>query len=239
MKKLLLLTLLLMPAVTLWAQNTIETPKQIISEVKQAEEQYIYADKTSETVEEALKQAQELLLREVMDYLRQNGENMEDASAFLKDQMVTITIQRGDKFRAFVYIDKQFKTDVSEVKPITEKVFDTITVSETPTVEPTATQVDSTTETILRQIVSMTTRLQVYDFITQLQKDGEKVAFVTHPEAEELESMYVLLYKRGGDIEAILTPPDTQGQRYNITTGLPDAQANHPATSVNGFKLNE
>ena len=107
MKKLLLLTLLLMPAMVLWAQDTIENPKQIISEVKQAEEQYIYADKTSETVEEALEQAKELLLREVLDYLQQSGENIDDAAAFMKDQMVTITVQRGDKFRAFVYIDKR------------------------------------------------------------------------------------------------------------------------------------
>ena len=239
MKKLLLLTLLLMPAVALWAQNTIENPKQIISEVKQAEEQYIYADKTSETVEKALEQAQEMLLREVMDYLQQSGENVGDVSALMKNQMVTITIQRGDKFRAFVYIDKQFNSEVLEKETVDEMNPDAIKVIEKPLEEQTAIRIDSTTETLLQQIASMTTRLQVYDFITQLQKDGEQVTFATHPEAEELESMYVLLYKRGGAIEAILTPPDAQGQRYNIATGLLDSQANYPATSVNGFKLNK
>ena len=272
MKKLLLLVTLLWFAMTLWAQSPTENPKQKISEVKQAEGQYIYADQTSATVEKALEQAQEALLREVMDYLQQNGENLDDASAILKDQMVTITIQRGDKFRAFVYIDKQFGKDGTEVNAPAEQASATImdeiksatpsvveqessvatvtvethevspkpeAVTETPMAEQTTPWVDSSTETILQQIGSMTTRLQVYDFITQLQKDGEKVTFATHPQAEELESMYVLLYKRGGTIEAILTPPDAQGQRYNLATGLPDTQVNHPATSVNGFKLNK
>lgn len=216
MKKLLFLSLLLAHVVALWAQA--EDPKQRISEVKQSEGQYIYADKTCGTVEKALEQAQELLLQEVMNYLKQSGEDADGAAAIVRDQMVTITVQRGDKFRAFVYIDKRQNN-----------------IAESPK-EPEA--IDTTAMTALQHIASMTNRLQVYDYIMMLQKEGEKVAFVSHPEAHEMESMYMLLYKRGGDIKAILTPPDAQGQRYNIVTGQPDTQANHPGTSVNGFVLN-
>lgn len=257
MKKILFLIALLGSAMTLWAQSPTENPKQRISEVKQAEGQYFYADQTSETVEKALEKAQEILLREVMDYLQQSGEDIGVAPELLKDQMVTITIQRGDKFRAFVYIDKQLDRDAALQKPTAEMVTvetgEAIPEAETTqevqqaapmadpaiTDEPASMPTATASSTILQQIGAMTTRLQVYDYITQLQNDGEKVLFATHPEADELESMYVVLYKRGGAIEAILTPPDAQGQRYNIATGLPDAQANHPATSVNGFKLNE
>ena len=242
---------LLCPVMVLWAQSPTENPKQRITEVKQAEGQYIYADQTSVTVEKAVEQAQELLLREVLDYLQQNGETMNDAASILKDQMVTITVQRGDKFRAFVYIDKQFGKEMAEAKQESEKVVEIqktdSTEASTPVNEltktepvvPVADTSDTSASIILQQIGTMTTRLQVYDYIIQLQKEGERVTFVSHPKAEELESMYLLLYKRGGNIEAILTPPDAQGQRYNLTTSLPDAQTNHPATSFNGFKLNE
>ena len=246
MKKLLFLIMLLCPAMVLWAQSPTENPKQRISEVKQAEDQYIYADQTSVTVEKAVEQAQELLLREVLDYLQQSGETMNDAASILKDQMVTITVQRGDKFRAFVYIDKQFGKEKAEAKQEPEKVVEiqktdsteaSTPVSELVKTEPVVPVADTSASVILQQIGTMTTRLQVYDYITQLQKEGEKVTFVSHPNAEELESMYILLYKRGGAIEAILTPPDGQGKRYNLATGLPDAQANHPSTSINGFIL--
>lgn len=249
MKKLLFLIMLVFPAMVLWAQISTENPKQRITEVKQAEDQYIYADQTSVTVEKAVEQAQELLLREVLDYLQQSGETMNDAASILKDQMVTITVQRGDKFRAFVYIDKQFGKEPAEAKQEPEKVVEIqktdSTEASTPVNEltktepvvPVADTSDTSASIILQQIGTMTTRLQVYDYITQLQKEGEKVTFVSHPNAEELESMYILLYKRGGAIEAILTPPDGQGKRYNLATGLPDAQANHPSTSINGFNL--
>ena len=246
MKKLLFLIMLLFPAMVLWAQSPTENPKQRITEVKQAEDQYIYADQTSVTVEKAVEQAQELLLREVLDYLQQSGETMNDAASILKDQMVTITIQRGDKFRAFVYIDKQFGKDKAEAKQEPEKVVEiqkadsteaSMPVNELAKTESVVPVADTSASVILQQIGTMTTRLQVYDYITQLQKEGEKVTFVSHPNAEELESMYILLYKRGGAIEAILTLPDDQGKRYNLATGLPDAQANHPSTSINGFIL--
>ncbi len=246
MKKLLFLIMLLCPAMVLWAQSPTENPKQRITEVKQAEDQYIYADQTSVTVEKAVEQAQELLLREVLDYLQQSGETMNDAASILKEQMVTITVQRGDKFRAFVYIDKQFGKEKAEAKQEPEKVVEiqktdsteaSTPVSELVKTEPVVPVADTSASVILQQIGTMTTRLQVYDYITQLQKEGEKVTFVSHPNAEELESMYILLYKRGGSIEAILTPPDGQGKRYNLATGLPDAQANHPSTSINGFIL--
>ena len=247
MKKLLFLTTLLCSAMALSAQSPTENPKQRITEVKQAEDQYIYADQTCGTVEKAVEKAQELLLREVLDYLQQNGETIDDAALLLKDQMVTITVQRGDKFRAFVYIDKQFDKETAAAKQEPEKVAEiqkTVSmdaskpVSEPAQTEPVAPTADTSVNNILQQISTMTTRLQVYDYITQMQKEGEKVTFVSHPNAEDLESMYILLYKRGGSIEAILTPPDGQGQRYNLATGLPDAQANHPSTSVNGFILN-
>ena len=248
MKKLLLLTLLFMSGMTLWAQNNTENKKQIISEVKQAEEQYIYADKTSRTVEEALEQAQELLLREVVEYLQQSGDSIDDAATFVKDQMVTITVQRGDKFRAFVYIDKQQNKSAETVKePKTDNAKSIVVEEEKPQEKPVEAikveaekptrPAETTVTPMLQQIASMTTRLEVYDYITQLQKKGEKVTFVNHPDAQGMASLYLLLYKRGGTIEAILTPPDAQGQRYNLATGLPDAQDNYPATSLNGFTL--
>jgi len=279
MKKILFLIALLWPVVGIWAQNPGDDSRQRISEVKRAEGRYIYADQTSGTAEKALEQAQEMLLHEVLDYLQQTGRNTENAAAILKDQMVTITVQRGDKFRAFVYIDKQLdkvasetvKSDLvaesqkvekpkkeegiqvvvveepkKEKKPKKEEEIQVVVVEEPKKVDKPKKEeeiqvavAEEPRGVILQQISSMKTRLQVFDYISELQKDGENVSFVSHPNEDNIESMYVLLYRRGGAIEAILTPADAQGQRRNVVTGYPDAIANHPATSVNGFILSE
>ena len=85
----------------------------------------------------------------------------------------------------------------------------------------------------------MTSRLDVYDYVNQLQAEGKPVSFVNQPKGEELEKMYLVLYRRGGTIEAILTPADTDGVRHNMATGNPDALANHPNTSINGIKVEQ
>ena len=246
MKKQLLLIVLICLAGMALAQVPSDQSKQRITEVKQAEGQYIYADKTSGTVEKALELAQETLLREVKDYLRQNGENVENAETILKEQMVTITVQRGDKFRAFVYIEKQFDQDVVKAEPTEQNAKEELQkVEENQKIEPQIMaeepqkREEFQTEAKLQQIAAMATRLQVYDYITQLQKDGENVSFSAHPSPNEMESMYLVLYKRGGAVEAILTPTDTHGQRRNLATGMDDDITNHPGTSVNGIKFNE
>ena len=56
---------------------------------------------------------------------------------------------------------------------------------------------------------------------------------------ECLEKMYLILYRRGGVIEAILTPANADGIRRNLASGEPDALANHPNTSINGIMFEQ
>ncbi len=239
MKKICLLMAFLIPLAMLKAQDKM-TPKEKITQVLQSEEEFLYADQTCATVEQALERAQTILMLEVEAYLKQSGEDGEVVKGTVTEQMVTITVQRGDKYRAFVYINKA---------NLGTEVQDSLS-TEIPVVEEIVTQKADTTMAIvpepsllaseaLTQIAAMTSRLQVYDYICHLQKDGAKISFIEHPNVNEQDSMYLILYKRGGKIEAILTPTDGQGVRHNLATGQPDSKNNHPATSVNGFKYEQ
>lgn len=243
MKKILLIFGLLVFTMAIYAQDE-PTPKAKITQVMQSEEDYLYADQTCATVEQALERAQNILMQEVEAYLKESGNDGEVVKGTVTEQMVTITVQRGDKYRVFVYVNKS-DIDAKTSQPSTE-----VTVEPKPTepiiVSATKTKTDSVqaTEIVVKQnddngilgnIVVMTSRLQIYDYIQLLNKEGENISFVEHPSVDEQARMYLILYRRGGQVEAVLTPSDAQGIRHNLATGEPDTKENHPATSVNGF----
>ena len=237
MKKILLLLAFILPITAVLKAQDETSSKDKINQVLQSEENYLYADQTCATVEQALQRAQNILMREIEAYLQQSGEDGEVVKGAVTEQMVTVTVQRGDKYRAFVYVNKAELGATNQEQPVEKvTVVEQDVIPETPT-EATVdtTQVATEEKGILGQIVAMTSRLQVYDYINELKKDGENITFYEHPNMEEQDDMYLILYKRGGKIEAILTPTDGQGIRHNLATGQPDSKNNHPATSVNGF----
>lgn len=247
MKKICLILILLMTIKAIYAQDEL-TPKEIITQVMQSEDDYLYADQTCATAEQALERAQNILMREVEAYLMESGEDSEIVKGTITGQMVTITIQRGDKYRAFVYVNK---SELGSEKPqvvlsdtIEQNPSDSGVVFHDEVVTPTETDSIQTSESVMMQIeddsvlgniATMTSRLQVYDYIHLLKKDEEDISFFEHPSAKEQTKMYLVIYRRGGRIEAILTPPDEQGTRYNLVTGEPDSKSNYPSTSVDGF----
>ena len=247
MKRVCLILVLMMFTKAYYAQDEL-TPKELITQVMQSEEDYLYADQTCATVEQALERAQSILMREVEAYLMESGEDSEIVKGTITEQMVTITIQRGDKYRAFVYVNK---SELSSEKPqivlsdtVAQNPSDSVVVFHTEVATPTETDSIQASESVVMQIeddsvlgkiATMTTRLQVYDYIHLLKKDGEGISFFEHPSAKEQTEMYLVIYRRGGRIEAVLTPPDEQGIRYNLVTGEPDSKSNYPATSVDGF----
>ena len=264
MKKICLILILFIPFLGLKAQENM-SPKERITQVMQSEEEFLYADQTCATVEQALERAQAILIREVDAYLKQSGGDDEVVKGIVTEQMVTLTVQRGDKYRAFVYINKANlntsnynssvnettiieQTAVSEQAAVTKQTAVTesavasealasneVAVQEKVLVQPVEDVPQVQQYEVLRQITTLASRLQVYDYICLLQKEGERIMFFEHPNANEQENMYLVLYKRGGKIDAILTPVDEQGIRHNLVTGQPDTKNNHPATSVNGF----
>lgn len=246
MKRVCLFLILLMSAMTFYGQDEL-TPKEIITQVMQSEEEYIYADQTCATAEQAMERAQNILIQEIEAYLRESGEDGEVIKGTITEQMVAVTVQRGDKYRAFVYVNKS-ELGAEKPKPIPTETSmpiqcDTL-ISQTVVTIPVEKDTVETSEIVVIQdkdnsvldtIVTMASRLQVYDFIHLLNKDGENISFFEHPSISEQANMYLVLYRRGGRIEAVLTPPDDQGIRYNLVTGEPDSKSNHPATSVDGF----
>lgn len=228
MKKILALFILLLPTMALWAQDEIANQKGRITKVKPSEEEFIYADQTSTTVDQALKHANDLLMKELQEYFQTMGVDFEASKDKIVNNLVTITMQRGNQFRAFVYIKKSL-FDGEGKSPVAEKV------------EPAAPSVSmsSNDDGIFTPMATMESRLQVYDYVNQLKAEGMPITFVNKPQTENMDGLYLVLYRRGGAIEAILTPVDTDGARRNLASGELDDLTNHPNTSINGIKLEQ
>ncbi len=269
MKRLIVLFALLVPMLASWAQEESSTPIKTITEVKQSKDKYLYADQTYTTVDQALTPANEQLMQEVKDYFQMMGMDFEAVKEEVASNMVTITMQRGDQFRAFVYIDKSIfdeKADPqtaqegeqqpSEKPEIQETATDAPAESQSVTVKvPAEDQSANAASDVLTSIlatqivkysmfydafaemIAMDSRLQVYDYVNLLHADGLPISFVNQPQKEDMNGMFLLVYRRGGDIEALLTPVDANGDRYNMRTGELDALKNHPKTSYNGIKI--
>ena len=88
----------------------------------------------------------------------------------------------------------------------------------------------------MRAVINCRTATQVSDLVTNYQKDGANLEYKQHASSKDTD-YYLVVYKRGGKLEAILSP-SARGEVVNIITGEPDGLQNHPGTSLTGFKIN-
>ena len=88
----------------------------------------------------------------------------------------------------------------------------------------------------MRAVINCRSVTQVSDLVTNYQKDGAGLDYKQHASSKDTD-YYLVIYKRGGKLEAILSP-SAKGDVVNILTGEPDGLQNHPGTSLTGFKIN-
>ena len=244
MKRLILFLPLLLAGLAVAAQTDVAEQKAQISQVKQAEEQYIYADETCATPEEAMARAQKILQQEVAAFLQQRQGGATDAetvSGIITDNMVQISVTRGDKYRAFVYVSRDSLADAAKREPTAPTAAAPEPVVEAqpepapapePVVQPRQQDEAAQGGDLLTEIAAYTSKLKLYDYIQQLRKDGVDIEYKMHVQASDAQC-YLVLYKRNGTIEAILTPG--AGVHRNLRTGQEDSVRNHPGCSIDGF----
>lgn len=105
----------LLLAVTAFAQES--TSKQI-NKIKR-DSDYLYAEATMETAEEALSVARELLMQQVQEYIGEKEKLSQAKDVLVKNvnaKSESISMMRGTMYRMFVYVKK---SDIEAVKNVT------------------------------------------------------------------------------------------------------------------------
>lgn len=80
--------------------------KSRINQVKQNNKDYIFSDKTATTENEAINQAMAELKEKLDEYAEDPSHGPIELIIGLVKEVVTITVERGDQYRAFIYVKK-------------------------------------------------------------------------------------------------------------------------------------
>ena len=203
-----------------------QTTAKRINEVKR-DVNYLYAEATTKTAEEAILAAKSILEVKVGDWVRatHSGEGIEVCIAKAKEQTFEVQTRRGDYYRAFVYVKK------SDILPISNKsevvVFQVDTVSsEKPLITPQeaiseeAPIVEAAQAlTLTQEEQKMTAITSFYDiepYVKNLKAIGKLKAYGKYATMPTGSNCHLFVYDRQGNIIATLRKsPDRQ---YNLRT---------------------
>ncbi len=207
-KKLLgLMVLVLTLSFSATAQNADQIKKQINSIKKSS--QYLYAEATCATAEDARVLAEEMLETEVNKYVA-SKKNMRGKAIVLadrKDLLTMLSLPRGNMFRAFTYISKADIIPAGNAKVIEgnpEAGLSTVQL-----VWPEA----------VTTLAAYTDYYKMADKLKELKGAGKVATYDRYQKLTKPENYYLVIYNRQGQVVAILSPGT---QRTNVKTGKPD-----------------
>ena len=209
------------------ADNSNDIKKKINSIKKNS--QYLYAEATAPTEDEAYDIAEEMLYEEVNEWAatKKKLQNSVNIAVNNKQSLwTTISLPRGNMFRSFIYVKK------SDILPVENS--DIINNTNIQPSEVTALQ--SSIEKILPKTVETLAECTEYsDFVSkvkQFKTEGKLRSYARYAQLDNPEVCYLAIYNK----VAILSPGN---ERHNINTGNPDSVANYSGCGAIGFVLDE
>ncbi len=248
--------------IPLFSQNSSQNVKAIIDSVLNSEQLFLYGDATKISRELANKAALEMLDKEVKTWLEQQHKKITDDEIdnIIGQNTIMKSMKRADCWRFFMYIPKSaFALDDNNQDPVpvplqspvptASAIISTTTDS---VYVPKPNFVSSTKDTVFvsevvireqsridyfNDIIKCKTKNQLQDCLTRLNEDGISCEYYETGSIKDINSVYIVLYRRNGIIEAILSP-GTETKRMNILTDTMDSVDNHPACVLCAFKFN-
>ena len=221
--KISVLVLLLAFSVSAMAQ-TIEQQKKEINMVKKNFSQYIYVEVVDSLPDVALTKARHYLKDEIEQYAQEQKRlrGVADVVALnVKEQ--TITMPRGDKYRAFVYVKK-----------------DDIVGSQTPTIVASQSTVQQITVSPRLETIAQLLQLSRFDelqkSLSDLKQQGRIGHYDKYKNLTDPERYLLIIYNKKGDIEAVLSEGT---QRTNLSTKQSDDIANYKGRGAIGVIIND
>lgn len=247
----LFIACLLLPSLTLSAQTdlTVEQKKKEINNIKKSN-QYIYAEATAATEQEAKDIAEEVLYQEINKWvatqkkLRQSNEILINGR---KELWSTVSLNRGNMFRSFMYVKKSNiqSGDNTEVitneHPMTPEEDEAASKAATKkalnsTVTPinsTSTQQQAYPEVVM-QIAACTEYADMAEKVKSYHDNGKIGSYARYAQLTKPEIYYLAIYNKAGKVVAILSPGE---KRINVKTKQEDKITNYAGCGAIGFTV--
>lgn len=236
----LFLTFILMACLSAGAQENQAELKSKVNEIKKSPD-YIYAETTRETAEEAKSAAEEQLYNNINIWVAQE-KKLRGAKQVIvaeaKADYEEYQLQRGNLVRAFLYVKKSDiiacdNVRVLDVNPLKEDEAKEDEAQQ-PAADPQPATPAVEISPLVKELAGIATIQAFGTRIKELKAQGKVGVYGKYKELSDPDNCLLVVYNRQGTIEAVLT---AGAQRYNAATALPDAIANYPGCAAIGFTL--
>ena len=236
----LFLTFILMACLSAGAQENQAELKSKVNEIKKSPD-YIYAETTRETAEEAKSAAEEQLYNNINIWVAQE-KKLRGAKQVIvaeaKADYEEYQLQRGNLVRAFLYVKKSDIIAADNVRVLDVNPLKEDEAKEDEAQQPAADPQPATPAVeispLVKELAGIATIQAFGTRIKELKVQGKVGVYGKYKELSDPDNCLLVVYNRQGTIEAVLT---AGAQRYNAATALPDAIANYPGCAAIGFTL--
>lgn len=225
MRILLSITLCLLALTAAQAGPTDDVKKEI-NKIKKSS-QYIYAESTAPTEEDARAYAEERLFDEVNKWVSTQKKMKGSANLVVnnrKELWTTLSMPRGtNMYRYFIYVKKK------DIIPTDNAVV--IANESRPAVE-------EKLQPVLPEAVNLLADITDYyamaEKVKQLKAEGKIEDYGRYASLDDPDECYLIIYNREGKVVAILTPGP---ERLNVKTNQPDGVANYSGCGAIGIEV--
>ncbi len=245
----LALALCMAACASLHAQGKYDKEKETITKVKRSPDQYVYAEATCTTPEEALAVAQELFYQNVNEYVAEQRKLRNSLDIVVNDPQTLkseITMPRGSNMhRCFFYARKKDIIGTKNTLLLTgnakesgqvagtdgqqtegeEQAGDTAVASPVRVFPPAAVQ-----------LATLKTVQELNAALKKMKQDGSITSYDKYKNIADKATWYLVLYDAQGNVNAVLSDGD---ERQNVATGQKDELTNYPRNAALAVKFKE
>lgn len=235
-KGVLAIVLSVLTCVAAYAQDKYSNEKSIITKVKRAPEQYVYAEATCKTQDEAAAVAEEMFYQNVNEYVAEQKKLRKLPNIAIKDPktlMNEISMPRGSNmYRCFLYVKKKDIIGSEKTVVIENPTWDS-DAEQSQTVDLTATTVPVFPEAAVT-LAGIKNINDLNSTIKRMKQEGIVAEFDKYKNIANKAEWYFVLYDASGNVNALLSDGD---ERYNVATGKKDELTNYPKNAALGIKF--
>ena len=225
MRILLSITLCLLALTAAQAGPTDDVKKEI-NKIKKSS-QYIYAESTAPTEEDARAYAEERLFDEVNKWVATQRKMNDSANLVVnnrKELWTPLSMPRGtNMYRYFIYVKKK------DIIPTDNAVV--IANESRPAVEE---KLQPVLPEAINLLAGITDYYAMAEKVKQLKAEGKIEDYGRYASLDDPDECYLIIYNREGKVVAILTPGP---ERLNVKTNQPDGVANYSGCGAIGIEV--
>lgn len=227
----LVMALMLIPSITLSAQSVDEKKKEI-NKIKKSS-QYIYAEATAASEQEAKDLAEEILYQEINEWAA-TQKKLRQSNDFIvsdrKELWSTVSLPRGNMYRSFIYVKKSNIQSADNTEIVNNDYQDNMKS----TVEPVKSQTASAYPEPVTKIARCQQYAEMASLIKEMEAQGKIGHYARYASLSKPENYYLAIYDKNGNVKAVLSPGN---DRTNVMTGQADAVTNYAGCGAIGFTL--